>query len=141
MAGRRGFPLCFCSFARPRSGESLRCIAAEENMLRLRAVQPVGVAENDEADDEDHGDRADGDALVAGRLADDGDDQRAEERRALAADVEQAEVFAALFGGDDDTVCACVYSSVSSDFPGGRKLCGGVCPDSRAFFDPEFFYL
>lgn len=24
-AGRRGFPLCFCSFARPRSGESLRC--------------------------------------------------------------------------------------------------------------------
>ena len=89
-AGRRGFPLCFCSFARPRSGESLRCAVAEDNMLRLRAVQPVGVAENDEADDEDHGDRADGDALVAGRLADDGDDQRAKERRALAADVEQA---------------------------------------------------
>ena len=60
MAGRRGFPLCFCGFARQRGGESLRCAVAEDNMLRLRAVQPVGVAENDEADDKDHGDRADG---------------------------------------------------------------------------------
>ena len=70
-------------------------------MARLRGLLFTRHLEQHKADDKQHDQRADAHIGAAGQLAAHADDHGAEEGGPLAADIEQAEVFARLFRRGD----------------------------------------